>query len=205
MFMLGIHSGGRLQATTIALIKRGRKGVAKFYRVTAVEHLPAGMADEARAERIDALYRRRDLVTAKTRFSQVGRPRKRTRARPTVVVDGTGNDPLLAALQQRKIRFHAVLPCADGPDWQLRTVAGRTGSALSVPSGLLAADWDAVRRQGRIVFETAGPPDAGLVISVSICVWYEEHLLEIRRRDRLASQSRQQCSAGAAHGSLPCE
>ena len=186
MFVLGIHSGGRLQATPIALIKRERKGVAKFYRVTAAEYLPAGMADAARAERIDALYRRRDLVTAKTRFSQVGRPRKRTRARPTVLVAATGNDPMLAALRQRQIRFHAVLRCGDGPDWHVRAVAGRAGSVLSVPPALLAAGWDAVCRQGRIVFETAGPPDAGLVMSVSICVWYEEHLLEIRRRQPAA-------------------
>ncbi len=189
MYLLGVSGGGLQDWASLVLIRRERRGVAKVYRITETETHPPGTPFELVAGRIVFFYRRPELATAATRFSQVGRPRKRMRKRPTVVVDITGSDAIPPFLQECKIPFHTVCRRAEPRPWRVCHGTGRAGGDFCVPDSVLAGALDNVLKQDRVIVDPDNdavfgdwPLSAGgAPTAAAICIWYEENLLRIRR------------------------
>ena len=189
MYLIGVCCGSGGRETWLVLIQRERRGVAKHYRVQTVENHSPDSPKEMVAERIAEFYQRRELSTAGIHFSQIGRPRRRTRKPPTVLVDVTETDAILDDLQERKVRFHAVRRESDSGAWRIYHRVGRSGGEYYLPSDELDLCLDQVRNEGRLLLSAERGAtlrrrpvwtDAGVAAAVGICVWYEENLQRIR-------------------------
>ena len=189
MYLIGVCCGGCGRETPLVLIRRERRGVAKHYCVQTAESHSPDSPEAMVAERIAEFYQRRDLSTAGIQFSQIGRPRRRIRKPPTVLVDVTETDAILDDLHERKVRFHTVRREPDSGAWRIYHRAGRSGGAFYLPSDELDHCLDGVRSEGRLLLSDEKDAnlrrrpvwrDAGIAVAVGICVWYEENLQRIR-------------------------
>mgnify|MGYP000969633690 CR=1 FL=1 len=151
MHLLGLACGGLLDWRHLVLIRRERRGVAKLYRVVEVEDIAPGISEVHLADGVARYCRRRDLIFTATRFSQVGRPRRRSRKGPLVVLDIAAGQALPGLLQARKILFQAVRRTPGPGTWCVCAQTGRAGSEFRVPDPLLAATLADVRKQDRVI------------------------------------------------------
>ena len=190
MYLIGVCCGSGGRETRLVLIRRERRGVDKRYWVQTVENHPPDSSKAMVAERIAEFYQRRELSTAGIQFSQIGRPRRRTRKPPTVLVDVTETDAILDDLQERRVRFHTVRREPDSGAWRIFHRIGRSGGEFYLPSDELDLCLDQVRSEGRLLLSAEEgatlrrrPPwtDAGIAVAVGICVWYQENLQQIRK------------------------
>lgn len=181
MYLVGVCCGGPRAATHLAVVHRGRRGVAKRYEVVRTASHPPSTAEADLAAAVAGLFCDRALTTRKPRFSQVGRPRKWVLARPTVLVGGRPGPELAKELHRRRVVFTTV-SARPGAAWRVETRAGRPGADLSVAPEDLAGALDRVRGEGRLV-TTAADVD---LRAVALTVWYEENLRQIGRRRQAA-------------------
>ena len=197
MHLLGVSGGGAQDWARLVLVRRERRGVTKVYRIIEVEAHPPGTPFELLAGRVVFFYRRPELMTTATRFSQVGRPRKRMRKRPTVVVDITGSEAIPPLLQECKIPFHTVRRGPELRPWCVCHGTGRAGGDFHVPDSVLTGALDDVLKQDRVIVDPGNDAVFGSQLlsagdgptAAAICIWYEENLLQIRRVQPAARQA----------------
>ena len=201
MFLIGVSLGEGGPHTAIVIVKRVRKNLRKYYHVLDGRCLPAPSGYAAVTGEIEAAYGRRDLTVDKPRFNQNGRPVRRVRIRPLVLVEHAGcGAELIQHLRNRRIPVEAFR-FAEILSWQKQDFGRGLGHDLTVSTENFVETLRQVYDQHRLVFppdqpaglrhelekflrsakiRPSGDKSGNLAAALSLPVWYYENLLALR-------------------------